>query len=80
MDRGFSFLRDAPLDMRMAGGGATAADAVNCWPEAELGRVFRELGEERHWRGIARRWKARLQRGEAASWMVAVAGCGCAAA
>lgn len=54
-DRGFSFLRDAPLDMRMAGGGATAADAINCWPEAELGRVFRELGEERHWRGIARR-------------------------
>lgn len=53
--RGFSFLRDGPLDMRMDGCGAgpTAADVVNGWSEADLGAAIRELGEERHWRGIA---------------------------
>jgi 16S rRNA (cytosine1402-N4)-methyltransferase len=54
--RGFSFMRDGPLDMRMDPGAAVSAeDAVNCWPEAELGRVFREFGEERYWRSIAAR-------------------------
>ncbi|OSX77860.1 hypothetical protein BU14_0130s0015 [Porphyra umbilicalis] len=54
-DRGFSFLRDGPLDMRMdaAATGPTAADIVNGWSEAHLGAALRELGEERHWRGIA---------------------------
>lgn len=53
--RGFSFLRDGPLDMRMdaASAGPTAADVVNGWSEADLGAAIRELGEERHWRGIA---------------------------
>lgn len=53
--RGFSFLRDGPLDMRMdmTGAGPTAADVVNRWSEADLGAAIRELGEERHWRGIA---------------------------
>lgn len=53
--RGFSFLRDGPLDMGMDGCGAgpTAADVVNGWSEADLGAAIRELGEERHWRGIA---------------------------
>eukprot|EP00887_Chlorella_sp_A99_P001107 scaffold14.g1107.t1 len=55
-ERGFSFMRDGPLDMRMDPGAALSAEElVNTWPEEELGRVFREFGEERHWRGIARR-------------------------
>ncbi|PRW51138.1 Ribosomal RNA small subunit methyltransferase H [Chlorella sorokiniana] len=55
-DRGFSFLRDGPLDMRMdPAAGLSAEQLVNTWSEAEIGRVIREYGEERHWRGIARR-------------------------
>ncbi len=54
-ERGFSFLRDGPLDMRMdAGGGLTAADVVNGWREEDLARIFWELGEERRSRQIAR--------------------------
>ena len=34
-DRGFSFRFDGPLDMRMGGGGPTAADLVNNWSEGE---------------------------------------------
>ncbi|HOT26593.1 MAG TPA: 16S rRNA (cytosine(1402)-N(4))-methyltransferase RsmH [Candidatus Ozemobacteraceae bacterium] len=54
-DRGFSFTRDGPLDMRMdrSSGGATAADLVNTVPERELSRIFHEYGEERHSRRIA---------------------------
>lgn len=56
-DRGFSFLREGPLDMRMDPGAALSAEQlVNTWPEAELGRVLREYGEERYWKSIARRW------------------------
>ncbi|KAI7835567.1 hypothetical protein COHA_010528, partial [Chlorella ohadii] len=55
-DRGFSFLRDGPLDMRMdPSAGLSAEQLVNTWSEADIGRVIREFGEERHWRGIARR-------------------------
>lgn len=58
--RGFSFQRDEPLDMRMdPRSTATAADLVNGLPEAELARLFREYGEERRARGIARRIAAR---------------------
>lgn len=52
-DRGFSFMQDAPLDMRMdTSSGRTAADLVNTLPEAELERVVREFGEERWARRI----------------------------
>jgi len=54
-ERGFSFMQDGPLDMRMsAGEGPSAADVVNGASEAELARIFRELGEERHAARIAR--------------------------
>jgi 16S rRNA (cytosine1402-N4)-methyltransferase len=53
--RGFSFMQDGPLDMRMnAGAGASAADVVNRAPLEELIRIFREYGEERFAARIAR--------------------------
>jgi 16S rRNA (cytosine1402-N4)-methyltransferase len=53
--RGFSFMHDGPLDMRMSKGeGMSAADVVNGAPEAELIRIFREFGEERLAPRIAR--------------------------
>jgi 16S rRNA (cytosine1402-N4)-methyltransferase len=52
--RGFSFLRDGPLDMRMGQDGPTAADLVNGAPEAELADVLFLYGEERAARRIAR--------------------------
>ncbi len=53
--RGFSFMQDGPLDMRMsAGEGMSAADVVNGASEAELIRIFREYGEERFAPRIAR--------------------------
>ncbi len=53
--RGFSFMNDGPLDMRMSiGEGASAADIVNGASEAELIRIFREFGEERQAPRIAR--------------------------
>lgn len=53
-ERGFSFRFDAPLDMRMGTSGPTAADIVNSYPEADLAKIFREYGEERQARRIAR--------------------------
>jgi 16S rRNA (cytosine1402-N4)-methyltransferase len=53
--RGFSFMQDGPLDMRMtAGEGLSAADVVNRAPLEELIRIFREFGEERLAPRIAR--------------------------
>jgi 16S rRNA (cytosine1402-N4)-methyltransferase len=52
--RGFSFLQDAPLDMRMdTSRGDTAADLLNNLPEQELERIIREYGEERWAKRIA---------------------------
>ena len=53
-ERGFSFLRDGPLDMRMGAEGATAADAVNGLSQETLGRIIHVLGEEPRARAIAR--------------------------
>lgn len=54
-ERGFSFAREGPLDMRMGPSvQLTAADVVNGFPEEELARIFRELGEESAARRIAR--------------------------
>jgi len=46
-DRGFSFLRSGPLDMRMdRNQNLQAADVINCSDEETLRRIFREFGEE----------------------------------
>ncbi len=53
-ERGFSFLHDGPLDMRMdTRAGETAADFVNGASESEIIRVLRDYGEERFARRIA---------------------------
>ena len=54
-ERGFSFTKDGPLDMRMdQSSGPTAAEFLLHIPEKELERVIREYGEERYARRIAR--------------------------
>ena len=54
-ERGFSFLRDGPLDMRMSQEGPSAADLVNGAPEGLLADILYQYGEERASRRIARR-------------------------
>ncbi|HZZ32498.1 MAG TPA: 16S rRNA (cytosine(1402)-N(4))-methyltransferase RsmH [Phenylobacterium sp.] len=53
-ERGFSFMRDGPLDMRMAADGPTAADLVNEAEPEEIARILYVYGEERESRRIAR--------------------------
>lgn len=61
--RGFSFMHDGPLDMRMDRTALlTAADIVNEWPVADLGRVIRTYGEERHANRIAKAIAKRRQK------------------
>jgi 16S rRNA (cytosine1402-N4)-methyltransferase len=53
-DRGFSFQRNGPLDMRMSSAGVSAADVVNRAKVSDLTRIFGFLGEEKHSGRIAR--------------------------
>lgn len=54
-ERGFSYMEDAPLDMRMDQEKTICArDIVNEYPESELYRIIKEYGEERYARNIAR--------------------------
>lgn len=53
-ERGFSFMKDGPLDMRMSQSGRSAADLVNELPEGELADIIYLYGEERASRRIAR--------------------------
>ena len=52
-ERGFSFMRDGPLDMRMGADGQTAADIVNTADHTELARIIYVYGDERQSRRIA---------------------------
>lgn len=53
-ERGFSFAKDGPLDMRMECAGPSAADLVNNADEHELADIIFRYGEERHSRRVAR--------------------------
>jgi 16S rRNA (cytosine1402-N4)-methyltransferase len=54
-ERGFSFMRDGPLDMRMGQEGRSAADIVNETDETDLADILYTYGEERASRRIARK-------------------------
>ena len=55
-ERGFSYMADAPLDMRMdRRESLSAREVVNTWSESELTRILRDYGEERYAGRIARR-------------------------
>jgi 16S rRNA (cytosine1402-N4)-methyltransferase len=61
--RGFSYSRDAPLDMRMdPTQGQTAAEVLDTYPVTELTRVLRDYGEERFARRVAERIVRERQR------------------
>ena len=54
-DRGFAYSYDAPLDMRMdTTTGITAAEVVNTYAEGDLARIFKEYGEERFAKPVAK--------------------------
>ncbi len=53
-ERGFSFMKDGPLDMRMGPSGPTAADLVAELPAEDLARIFRDYGEEPRAKAVAR--------------------------
>ena len=54
-ERGFSFNKDAPLDMRMSNTGISAKDLVNTLPEEELANILYNYGEEKKSRQIAKK-------------------------
>jgi 16S rRNA (cytosine1402-N4)-methyltransferase len=60
--RGFTFRPGAPLDMRMEGRGASAAELLNRLPEEDLERIFADYGDERRARRLAREIVRRRQR------------------
>ena len=53
-ERGFSFHKDAPLDMRMSKKGKSAYDVINGYTEQELANIINRYGEEKFARNIAR--------------------------
>jgi 16S rRNA (cytosine1402-N4)-methyltransferase len=53
-ERGFSFQKDGPLDMRMSGTGGTAADLINSASEEKIADILFHFGEERASRRIAK--------------------------
>jgi 16S rRNA (cytosine1402-N4)-methyltransferase len=57
--RGFSFMQEGPLDMRMGQEGLAASDLVNALPELDLAEIIFKLGEERRARAIAKAIVAR---------------------
>src|SRR3954453_2278038 len=64
-ERGFSYSYDAPLDMRMdTTQDLDAREVVNTWDERRLAQLFREYGEERYARQIARAIVRQRSRGE----------------
>ena len=60
-ERGFSFQKDGPLDMRMGASGPTAADVVNRLKVNDLIRIIGILGEEKHASRVARAIVARRE-------------------
>lgn len=55
VDRGFSYIHDAPLDMRMSKSGVSAYEIVNFMEEKELSDLIWEYGEEKFSKSIARK-------------------------
>jgi len=54
-EKGFSFIREGPLDMRMdPTQPLTAAAIINGWPEDDIGRIIRDYGEDKRWKRLAR--------------------------
>lgn len=53
-ERGFSYLHDAPLDMRMSQNGVSAADIVNTWDEQDISDILFRYAEEKYARSIAK--------------------------
>ncbi|MBF9059678.1 16S rRNA (cytosine(1402)-N(4))-methyltransferase RsmH [Rhodobacterales bacterium HKCCSP123] len=66
-ERGFSFIKDGPLDMRMGQAGVSAEDIVNDAPEALLADILFHYGEERAARRIAKAIIAERARGRITS-------------
>ena len=74
-ERGFSFQREGPLDMRMSGQGPSAADLVNAASEAQLADILYHYGEERAARRIARAIRAARPLETTAQLADVIAGC-----
>lgn len=74
-ERGFSFMRDGPLDMRMGGDVPSAADLLNSADEAQIADVLYHYGEERAARRIARAIVAARPLSRTSQLAEIVAGC-----
>jgi 16S rRNA (cytosine1402-N4)-methyltransferase len=72
-ERGFSFSKDGPLDMRMSREGPSAADIVNSLEPEDLARIIAVLGEEHKARAIAREIVRARQRQTLATTLALVA-------